>query len=140
MIFTVAGGAHRTHSPMCSSPRGRRSAETDSVLVRERDQLRQGVVQESAWRMVPRRCAGFVSGALHAIFVCSGLARIVVRNCELRNASEHGDAALIAKLGSLMSQGSALLSTSSGDDLMDEKSKSSKMCSLIDAADTKRRC
>ena len=39
------------------------------------------------------------------------------RYCELRNTLEHGDAAFIAKLGSLLNKRSALLATSSGDDV-----------------------
>ena len=62
------------------------------------------------------------------------------RNCELRNALEHGDATSIAKLGTLLSQGAALLASITQDEPMDGMSRSSKMCALIDEADSKRRC
>ena len=96
----------------CYNPRGRRSSETDCRVGEGMRQLRQGVSKNlhGEWCADAR----FVSGAPNALH----------RNCELRNALECGDAALIAKFGSLLSQGSVLLATSSGDDLMDGKSRS----------------
>ena len=55
-VVTVAGGAHRT--PEVADLQ-RQVAE----LVRERDQLRQGVSKSLRGEWVRRRGAGFVSGA-----------------------------------------------------------------------------
>ena len=87
-VVAVAGGAHGTHSTVCYNPRGRNLQRQIAELVRERDQLRQGV-SESAWRVVRRCGARFVSGAPNALYVCSGFARLVVRQ-KLRVAQRLG--------------------------------------------------
>ena len=61
------------------------------------------------------------------------------RNYEMRNAL-FGDASSIAKIGTLLSQGAALLASLSRDERMDGKSRSSLMSSMIGEADAKRRC
>ena len=66
--------------------------------------------------------------------------RISNRNCEMRNALEFGDAPLIAKIGTLLSQGAALMASLSRDEPMDEKSRSSLMSSMVEEADAKCWC
>ena len=113
-------------------------------LVKERDQLRKTVCKG-----VPKSLQGewFSDGATDLAKVPpmpSDLQDLEGwlsnRNCELRNALEHGDATSIAKLGTLLSQGAALLASITQDEPMDGMSRSSKMCALIDEADSKRRC
>ena len=50
----------------------------------------------------------------------------------MRNALEFGDAALIAKLGILLSEGASMLCSLTKDEPMDGKDRSSKMSALID--------
>ena len=61
------------------------------------------------------------------------------RNCDLRNALEFSDHATIAKVGSLLSQGTAQLASGSWDVPMDGSTRSALMASLIEESDAKRR-
>ena len=60
------------------------------------------------------------------------------RNCEMRNALEHGDAAIVARCGSLVAQGAAMLANLSHDVPMN--GRSTLMSALVNEGDSKRRC
>ena len=62
------------------------------------------------------------------------------RNCELRNALEFGDNTTIAKVGALVGQGTATLSSVAAAGTVDGPSRSILMAAAIDQADAKRRC
>ena len=62
------------------------------------------------------------------------------RNCDLRNALEFGDPSLMTKIGLLVGQGANQLVALGSDVARTGQSKSSMMCSMIDAAEAKRRC
>ena len=113
-------------------------------LVQERDQLRQTVCKG-----VPKQLQGewFSDGPTELAKVPpmpSDLQDLegwlANRNCELRNALEFGDAASIAKLGILLSEGASMLASLTKDEPMDGKDRSSKMSALIDEGESKRRC
>ena len=61
------------------------------------------------------------------------------RNCDLRNVLEFSDHATIAKVGSLLSQGTAQLASGSWDVPTDGSTRSVLMVSLIEEFDAKRR-
>ena len=61
------------------------------------------------------------------------------RNCDLKNAFEFSNNATVAKVGSLLSQGTAQLASGSWDVPMDGTTKSALMASLIEESDAKRR-
>ena len=60
------------------------------------------------------------------------------RNCEMRNALEHGDPGTVARCGSSVAQGAAMLANLSQDVPM--IARSNLMSALIDEGHTKRRC
>ena len=60
------------------------------------------------------------------------------RNCEMRNALEYGDPGIVARCGSLVAQGAAMLANLSQDVPM--VARSTLMSALINEGDTKRRC
>ena len=60
------------------------------------------------------------------------------RNCEMRNALEHGDVGTVARCGSLVAQGAAMLANLSHDVPMN--ARSTLMTALINEGDSKRRC
>ena len=60
------------------------------------------------------------------------------RNCEMRNALEHGDVGTVARCGSLVAQGAAMLANLSHDVPMN--ARSTLMSALINEGDSKRRC
>ena len=62
------------------------------------------------------------------------------RNCELRNALEFGDTAIIAKVGALVGHGTAALTSFATVAPMEGTTRSTLMAALIDSADAKRRC
>ena len=98
-------------------------------LVRERDLLRQG-----SRKGVPRDAQGewFADNIPDLTTVPPMPADrqdlegwISNRNCEMRNALEFGDVPAIAKIGTLLSQGAALLASLSRDKPVDGKWRSS---------------
>ena len=60
------------------------------------------------------------------------------RNCELRNALEHGDVGTVALCGSLVAQGAAVLANLTQDVPMN--AWSSLMSALINEGNNKSRC
>ena len=113
-------------------------------LVKERDQLRKTVCKGVPKQLQGEWHSDGVTDLAHVPPMPSELWALEVwlanRSCELRNALEFGDAASIAKLGTLLSQGASMLASLTKDEPMDGQSRSSKMSALIDAADSKRRC
>ena len=108
-------------------------------LVRERDALRVNVPMHGVW-------SGDGPPSIDAIppMPSSNLQELQGwlsdRNCELCNALEFGDNTTIAKVGALVGQGTAAMSSLAAAGTVDGPSRSILMAAAIDQADAKRRC
>ena len=108
-------------------------------LVRERDMLRANHSREppGVW------CAGGPPRVQDIRPMPANLQElegwISERNCDMRNALEFGDSNTVVKVGALVSQGTAQLASISRDVQMDGLSRSSRIESILEESDAKRR-